>query len=68
MPLLGLLHKNDCSPRVLKLSLDVTDEATVDAAVKAVQETFGRFELARVELGGATKVCEGSIVFARLLT
>ena len=32
-------------PKVLKLSLDVTDEASVSAAAKATKETFGRLDI-----------------------
>ena len=35
----------DCSPRVLKLSLDVTDEASVNAAARSAKETFGRLDI-----------------------
>ena len=33
------------SPRVLRLSLDVTDEASVNAAARSVKETFGRLDI-----------------------
>ena len=33
------------SPRVLRLSLDIIDEASVNAAAKTVKETFGRLDI-----------------------
>ena len=33
------------SPRVLRLTLDVTDEASVNAAARSAKETFGRLDI-----------------------
>ena len=41
----GLSHDSDDQPRVAGVALDVTEEASVDAAVKYAVDTFGRLDI-----------------------